>query len=199
MVASILIWSLSTFPLDITYQNDYDSEINNVNTHFRSKISTALDPEKTLLEQQKNDMIRQIISRKKAEKAEKSYMGRLGKALVPIFSPLGIDWRGGVALLSGFAAKEIVVSTLGVLYAVDREKGSEALKNALLSSDMTPLAALAMMAFVLLYLPCLATVATIKRETNSLKWTLFSIAYSTLIAWTAAFCIYQGGKLLGFS
>ena len=197
--ASILIWLLSTFPLDITYQNDYDSEINNVNIQFRSKMSTALDPEKIILEQQKNDMVRQIISRKKAEKAEKSYMGRLGKALVPIFSPLGIDWRGGVALLSGFAAKEIVVSTMGVLYAVDREKGSEALKKALLSSSMTPLAALAMMAFVLLYLPCLATVATIKRETNSLKWTLFSIAYSTLIAWTAAFCIYQGGKLLGFS
>jgi ferrous iron transport protein B len=199
LVASILIWVLSTFPLDITYQNDYDSEINQVNTLFRSKMSTALDPEKTILGQQRDDMVRQIISRKKMEKAEKSYMGRIGKALLPIFSPLGIDWRGSVALLTGFAAKEIVVSTMGVLYAIDREQDSEALKNALSSSNMTPLSALAMMTFVLLYLPCLATVATIKRETNSLKWTIFSIAYSTLIAWTAAFCIYQGGRLLGFS
>lgn len=199
LVASILIWVLSTFPLNITYQNDYDSEINRVNTVFESKMSTALGPEKIILEQNRDDMVRKIISRKKMEKAEKSYMGRLGKALVPIFSPLGIDWRGSVALLTGFAAKEIVVSTMGVLYAIDREQDSEALKNALLSSNMTPLSALAMMTFVLLYLPCLATVATIKRETNSLKWTIFSIAYSTLIAWTAAFCIYQGGRLLGFS
>jgi ferrous iron transport protein B len=199
LVASILIWVLSTFPLNITYQNDYDSEINQVNTLFESKMSTALGPEKIILEKNRDDMVRQIISRKKMEKAEKSYMGRLGKALVPIFSPLGIDWRGSVALLTGFAAKEIVVSTMGVLYAIDREQDSEALKNALLSSNMTPLSALAMMTFVLLYLPCLATVATIKRETNSLKWTIFSIAYSTLIAWTAAFCIYQGGRLLGFS
>jgi ferrous iron transport protein B len=88
---------------------------------------------------------------------------------------------------------------MGVLYATGREHDSEALKHALLSSNMTSLSALAMMAFILLYLPCLATVAVIKRETGSLKWTCFSIAYSTLIAWLAAFCIYQGGKLLGFS
>jgi ferrous iron transport protein B len=198
LVASMVIWALSTFPLDINYQHDYDAEVKKINSRFNAEISTAVDPEKTVLEQEQKDQVRQIISRKKAEKAEKSYMGRLGKVLVPIFSPLGIDWRGSVALLSGFAAKEIVVSTMGVLYAIDRGQDSEALKIALLSSAMTPLSALAMMAFVLLYLPCLATVATIKRETNSLKWTLFSIAYSTLIAWLVAFFIYQGGKILGF-
>jgi ferrous iron transport protein B len=199
LVASMVIWVLSTFPLDITYQNDYDSAVKKIDSQFRAKMSTAADAEKPLLEQKRKDMIRQIISSRRAEKAEKSYMGRLGKALVPIFSPLGIDWRGGVALLSGFAAKEIVVSTMGVLYAIDSKQDSEALKKALLASDMTPLSALAMMAFVLLYLPCLATVATIKRETNSMKWTLFSIAYSTSIAWLIAFFIYQGGKLLGFT
>ena len=199
LVASILIWALSTFPLNIQYQNDYDSEINKVNANYRTKISNALDSDKIILEQKQNDVVRKIIRKKKAEKAEKSFMGRMGKALAPIFSPLGIDWRGSVALISGFAAKEIVVSTMGVLYATGRKQDSEALKHALLSSDMTSLSALAMMAFVLLYLPCLATMAVIKRETGSLKWTLFSIAYSTLIAWLAAFCIYQGGKLLGFS
>jgi ferrous iron transport protein B len=199
LVASILIWALSTFPLDIQYQNDYDSEINKVNAYYRTKISNALDSDKIIFEQKLDDMVRKILRRKRAEKMEKSFMGRMGKALAPIFSPLGIDWRGSVALLSGFAAKEIVVSTMGVLYATGREHDSEALKHALLSSNMTSLSALAMMAFILLYLPCLATVAVIKRETGSLKWTCFSIAYSTLIAWLAAFCIYQGGKLLGFS
>ncbi len=199
LVASILIWALSTFPLDIQYQNDYDSEINKVNAYYRTKISNALDSDKIIFEQKLDDMVRKILREKRAEKMEKSFMGHMGKALAPIFSPLGIDWRGSVALLAGFAAKEIVVSTMGVLYATGREHDSEALKHALLSSNMTSLSALAMMAFILLYLPCLATVAVIKRETGSLKWTCFSIAYSTLIAWLAAFCIYQGGKLLGFS
>jgi ferrous iron transport protein B len=125
-------------------------------------------------------------------------MGRIGKALAPVFAPLGIDWRGGVALLSGFVAKEIVVSTLGVLYAVDADEKSEALRTALRTSGMTPLSALSMMVFVLLYLPCLATVTTIRRETGSYKWMAFSILYSTSIAWLVAFMVYQVGKLLGF-
>jgi ferrous iron transport protein B len=110
-----------------------------------------------------------------------------------VFAPLGIDWRGGVALLSGFVAKEIVVSTLGVLHAVDGDEKSEALRKALRTSGMTPLSALSMMVFVLLYLPCLATVTTIRRETGSYKWMVFSILYSTSIAWLVAFVVYQVG------
>ncbi|MFO7687910.1 MAG: nucleoside recognition domain-containing protein, partial [Desulfobacterales bacterium] len=125
--------------------------------------------------------------------------GRIGNALAPVFAPLGIDWRGGVALVSGFVAKEIVVSTLGVLYAAGESDDSDALRTALKASGMTPLAALSMMVFVLLYLPCLATVIAIRRETGSLKWMFFSIFYSTSVAWLAAFCVYQTGRLLGFS
>ena len=126
-------------------------------------------------------------------------MGRIGQVLSPIFAPLGIDWRGSVALLTGFVAKEIVVSTLGVLYVAKDTENPDALSNALLASGMTPLSALAMMVFVLLYLPCLATITTIKQETGSTRWMLFSIVYSTSIAWVAAFCVYQGGRILGFS
>jgi ferrous iron transport protein B len=96
-------------------------------------------------------------------------------------------------------AKEIVVSTLGVLHAVGNEDDSEALKNALQASGMTPLSALSMMVFVLLYLPCLATTAAIRRETGSYKWMFFSIAYSTSIAWIMALVVYQGGKFLGYT
>jgi ferrous iron transport protein B len=148
-----------------------------------------------ILESKKNADILEITKALKAEQIEKSYMGRLGKTISPLFSPIGIDWRGGVALLTGFVAKEIVVSTMAVLYAAEKE--SDAFKNALLASGMTPLSALSMMTFVLLYLPCLATVAAIKRETGSVKWMFFSIAYTTCVAWLAAFCVYQGGKLLG--
>ncbi|MBW2100285.1 MAG: ferrous iron transporter B, partial [Deltaproteobacteria bacterium] len=122
----------------------------------------------------------------------------IGKAIAPVFSPIGIDWRGSVALLTGFVAKEIVVSTMGVLYAVEKED-EDALSKALLSSNMTPLSALAMMVFVLFYMPCIAAIAAIKRETNSIKWALVSIAHTTLVAWCMAFVIYQGGKIIGFN
>jgi ferrous iron transport protein B len=88
---------------------------------------------------------------------------------------------------------------MGVLYAVgDEQKKSTALKSALRESGMTPLSAYAMMAFVLIYVPCLATVAVIRRETNSWKWAFFSMGYSTALAWVVAFVIFQGGRLLGF-
>ncbi|MFC1859387.1 nucleoside recognition domain-containing protein, partial [Thermodesulfobacteriota bacterium] len=141
----------------------------------------------------------QVLREQKKEQTEKSLLGRLGKMLEPLFEPLGIDWRGGVALVTGFVAKEIVVSTLGVLFAVEEGAESEALQQALKTSAMTPVSALAMMLFVLLYIPCIVTITTIRRETNSRKWTAFSIAYSTMLAWVVAFCVYQGGKLLGFA
>ena len=129
---------------------------------------------------------------------ERSYLGRLGRIIQPIFAPLGFDWQTSVAVLSGFVAKEIVVSTLGVLYAGSHEnEENEALRRALRASGMTPLAAYALMAFVLTYVPCLATVGAIRRETNSWKWTVFSIAYTLTLAWVVAFVIYQGGRLFG--
>jgi ferrous iron transport protein B len=91
-----------------------------------------------------------------------------------------------------------VVSTLGVLHAVD-EEGSEALRQALVDSGMTPLSAFSMMIFVLLYIPCIATVATIRKETNSMRWTFFSIGYTTVVAWLMAFIVYNGGRLIGLA
>jgi ferrous iron transport protein B len=197
LIGSVVIWTLSVFPRDIQYSRDYVAEIDSVGALYNTD-TTANGPDRQHIEKKKDAAIAQLEMAQKTEKMEKSYMGRIGKILAPVFTPLGIDWRGSVALLTGFVAKEIVVSTMGILYLAGDE-GSDTLKNALLSSDMTPLSALAMMVFVLLYLPCLATVATIKQETGSYKWTLFSITYSTSLAWVAAFCVYQGGKIIGFS
>ena len=96
---------------------------------------------------------------------------------------------------------EIVVSTLGVLYATgaDVDEESEALSRSLRASGMTPLGAYTLMAFVLIYIPCLATIAAIRRETNSWKWTAFSIGYSLILAWVVSFLIYQGGRILGLA
>lgn len=197
LAGSVVVWTLTAFPLNISYSKNYDLEIEQVKTYFQTEIESAQESDKALLTQKREAAISELLTEKKAEKAEKSYMGRIGKIIAPIFSPIGIDWRGSVALLTGFVAKEIVVSTMGILYAADEKDDSEALKNALLSSGMTPIAALAMMVFVLLYMPCLATLAAIRRETASLKWMIFSISYSTLLAWGLAFLVYQGGTMIG--
>jgi ferrous iron transport protein B len=197
LAGSVVVWTLTAFPLNISYSKNYDLEIKQIKTYFQTEMDAAQESDRALLAQKRDDVVRELITEKKAEKAEKSFMGRIGKVIAPIFSPIGIDWRGSVALLSGFVAKEIVVSTMGILYAADEREDSEALKNALLSSGMTPIAALAMMVFVLLYMPCIATLAAIRRETASLKWMIFSISYSTLLAWGMAFLVYQCGTLIG--
>lgn len=199
LIGSVVVWCLAAFPREITYSKDYEAEIEQVRKNH-SAYQSAKNTE--FAERRARDKERKIelLQRDQAvEKAEKSLMGRIGKIITPVFHPLGIDWRGGVALLSGFVAKEIVVSTMGVLYAVDAASEPEALNKALLNSDITPLAAFAMMVFVLLYLPCLATVAAIRRETRSMRWVIFSIVYTTSVAWLMAFIIYQGGRLLGLS
>ncbi len=197
LIGSVIIWFLSSFPKNIDYSKDYIKQIEAEKQTYEKTISMA-DEDRLL--QHKNEherAIEKLQQEKRIEATEKSYIGQIGKAIEPVFAPLGIDWRGSVALLTGFVAKEIVVSTLGVLYAAGDDE-SEALKHALKQSGMTPLSALGMMFFVLLYVPCLATVATIRKETFSWGWAIFSVIYSTLLAWITAFVIYQGGMLLGF-
>jgi ferrous iron transport protein B len=126
-----------------------------------------------------------------------SYAGRIGHLLEPAVRPLGLGWQEAVALLSGFVAKEIVVSTLGVLYGLGGEAGTDELGRALAAGHLTPLSGYALMAFVLIYSPCLAAVAAVGRETASWKWTLFAVGYLSGLAWLVAFVIFQGGRLLG--
>jgi ferrous iron transport protein B len=199
LIGSIIIWALSAFPKNISYTIDYDSKINELTASYEAELEAADQALKPQIAIEKDAALFAVQKARQAEHAEKSFIGRIGKIAAPLFAPLGIDWRGGVALLTGFVAKEIVVSTLGVLHAVGDEDTSEALAKALRSTGMTPLSALSMMVFVLLYLPCLASIAAIRRETGSYKWMSFSIAYSTTVAWIMAFIVYQGGKLLGYA
>ena len=199
LVGSIVIWTLSAFPTNIDYSQDYTTRIANISATYDQQLADVPLAEKTDLKKKRDLAIATLERARKAEKVEKSYMGKIGKLLAPIFEPIGIDWRGGVALLTGFVAKEIVVSTLGVLYATGDSHESDALSKVLQSSGMTRMSALSMMVFVLLYIPCLATVATIRKETGSSKWMVFSICYSTGMAWTLAFLVYHGGRLMGFS
>jgi ferrous iron transport protein B len=198
LVGSVIIWTLSAFPRNVTFSRDYQAEIKRISGSYAEKIRAADEVDREQLRAARDLTVRGLENARNAEQVGESYMGRFGRLLAPVFEPLGIDWRGGVALLSGFVAKEIVVSTLGVLHAVDREAGGDALAQALKKAGMSPLSALSMMVFVLLYLPCLATVAAIRRETGSTGWMAFGIAYTTSVAWVVAFIVYQGGRLMGY-
>ncbi|WP_043933178.1 ferrous iron transport protein B [Bacillus sp. EB01] len=127
---------------------------------------------------------------------EQSFLASIGGVLAPIFQPLGFgNWQASASLLTGFFAKESIVSTMNIIYFAP----SEAQLQGMMTAYFTPLAAYSFMAFILLYIPCLATVATIYKETGSKKWTVFSMAYAFTIAYLLCLIIYQGGKLFGLS
>jgi ferrous iron transport protein B len=191
LAGSILVWFLSTFPrADIRENPGTEPALE----QMQASPAAAADSPRLPTLVQKTDPTPQ-----RATAVEQSWMGRLGKVLAPVFEPIGIDWRGGVALVTGFVAKEIVISTMAVLHTIDDSHKPDALQQALKAGGMTSLSALSMMVFVLLYLPCLATVTMIRKETASWKWTGFSIFYSTAVAWFSAFLVYQGGRALGLN
>ena len=127
-----------------------------------------------------------------AEQQEHSYIGQIGKAMEPAIEPLGFDWKLGVGLLSGIGAKELVVSTLGVLYTNEEDIESVNLSDRI---PVTPTVALGYMLFVLIYFPCVATLAAIRQESGSWKWAFFAAFYTTALAWVVAYAVNMMGKL----
>ena len=128
-----------------------------------------------------------------AEQQKNSYIGQIGKAIEPVIKPLGFDWKLGIGLISGVGAKELVVSTLGVLYTNEGDVENVNLSNRI---PITPLVALAYMLFVLIYFPCIATFAAIKQESGSWKWAIFTAGYTTGLAWLVAFTVFQIGSII---
>ena len=152
-----------------------------------------------------------------AQQQEQSYIGRMGKAIEPVFSPQGFNWKLDVSLLAGVGAKEIVASSIGVLYAGDDEIDDDddddddfsdatefsddsekytRLRQQMLRDGITPLSAYAYLIFILLYFPCIATIAAIKNETGSWHWALFAAGYTTAVAWIISALVYQIGTLV---
>jgi ferrous iron transport protein B len=183
LIASIVLWFLGSFP-----------RAPGLHEHYESEVAT-LESEGTELALEKAVALEGLAS---ARRVESSYIGRAGRAVAPALKPLGFTWQMGVGLATGFVAKEVVVSTLGVLYHAGADGAS--LRSALLdpANGITPLAAFAYMVFVLLYTPCIVTVAAIRREAGS-RWMWFSIGYQLALAWLVSFGIYQVGKLIGLS
>ncbi|HMT07355.1 MAG TPA: ferrous iron transport protein B [Pyrinomonadaceae bacterium] len=142
-----------------------------------------------------------------SEQLKHSYAGKLGHAIEPVIAPLGYDWKMGVALIASFAAREVLVSTLSIIYNVgkDENEESETLITAVREAKKddgslawTPLTALSLMVFFVLAMQCMSTLAVVRRETNSWFWPLFMFGYMTVLAYFAALITYQGGKALGF-
>ncbi|GHU94927.1 ferrous iron transporter B [Bacteroidia bacterium] len=137
-----------------------------------------------------------VMVQQQAVQQQNSYIGQLGQGLEPIISPLGFDWKMGVSIIAGMGAKEVVVSTMGVLYQADEDadETSGALIATLQQQNYSPLVAYGFMLFVLLYFPCVAVIAAIKNEAGWL-WALFTMVYTTCLAWVVAFVVHQVGNL----
>ena len=265
--ASILVWFITTYPMDVEYSKDYDAlhdqvaqtyemkdaetlahfgiatdeqkdQVNEIVDNMKSTVADATTQAENAGEaapeieveddseapelfndiKEQNEQLfpvawsmyknsvnlddenQKIDEAKNSEKLEQSYAAMFGKAINPVLKPLGFDWKIGVSLVAGLAAKEVVVSTLGTIYAVGGDTDHPQALTDYLQNDphFTPLIALTLMLFILIYPPCIAALAVIKRETGSWKWMLFMFCYENAFAWIACFIFYNIGLALGF-
>ncbi len=201
LVASIIIWTLGYFPR--LKNNPYEDEIKHIQQQY-SQLIKANPQQASVLEKQRDSLVALYQVEAEASRQYNSYIARLGKAIEPFMRPLGFDWKATVAIIAGFSAKEIVVSTMSVLYqSTDNTQLQQKLKQATYPDGpnkgkpvFTIPVVIAFIIFVLLYVPCVATVTAIARESGSWKWALFSIAYSISVAWILAFVAKNIAQLL---
>lgn len=188
LIASVIVWVLSNFPRNRSYNRNISNEISKVE---KSSLSDGT----------KSQMIDQLVIRQKNEIQRNSFMGMIGRTIEPVMKPLGFDWRLSISVLSGVAAKEVVVSTMGVLFQSDIHHGKSSLVARIQNQTdsngnilFTPVIAFAFMLFILTYFPCIGVVSAISRESGSWKWAAFIVAYTTMIAWLLSFTVYQVGS-----
>lgn len=191
---SIILWFLVSYPASQALSGKYES--------LRSE---ALQ---TLAGDQLESRLARIKTEQAGERVRQSYAGRMGRAIEPVIEPLGYDWKIGIGLVASFAAREVLVSSLAIVYNVgeDADETSVDLIDAMRNEKSpvtgkpvyTPLVAVSLMVFFVLACQCMSTLAIVKRETNSWRWPLFMFAYMTMLAWGGAFLVFQTGRLLGW-
>ena len=193
LIASVIIWALGYFPRSSSQ------------TEAVSDMIAMVEADETLSSEEQAGQIASLELQRSMLQKENSYIGKIGKTIEPIMQPLGFDWKMSVSLLTGFAAKEIVVSSLGILYKVDDAENitsiTKALQNEVYATGpragqrvFTPLVAMAFMLFVLLYVPCTATIITCRKEFGR-KWAWVMSVYTLVLAWVVAFAVFQIGSL----
>ena len=193
LIASVVIWALGYFPRSSSQ------------TEAVSDMIAMVEADETLSPTEQAEQIAALELHRSMLQKENSYIGKIGKTIEPIMQPLGFDWKMSVSLLTGFAAKEIVVSSLGILYKVDDAENitslTKALQNEVYATGpragqhvFTPLVAMAFMLFVLLYVPCTATIITCRKEFGR-KWAWVMSVYTLVLAWLVSFAVFQIGSL----
>ncbi|MGC8866247.1 MAG: ferrous iron transport protein B [Bacteroidales bacterium] len=204
LVASIVIWALGYFPVSHSIQKEYETHRQNIEEHYQRLL--AVHPGNApLLTHQRDSLMLHLEEHYLTLKQENSFIGRIGKFIHPLMQPLGFDWKMSVSVLAGIPGKEVVVSTMAVLYGggdenthtLTRRLQEETYKDGPRKGQkvFTPLVALSFMIFILLYFPCMSTVAVIAYESKSWKWGAFVVAYTTAIAYFMALLVYQVGSL----
>jgi ferrous iron transport protein B len=211
LMASMIIWALGYFPMNSKKMAEYDQEIAVTESLYNAAINTfpsdSVEYNRVMTE--KNEAISMLVIEKHSYRQEISFIGLIGNFIEPVMRPLGFDWKMSVSLLAGVAAKEVVVSTMGVLYQAspDAENPSESLKSKLQAAEhtsgkkvgqpvFTKVTAFAYLMFILLYFPCVAVVAAVRKESGKWKWALFMVSYTTAVAWMVAFLVNQVGNLI---
>lgn len=182
---TVVLWALLAFPRDVALSKDYEA--------MRASVG--------------EDEVAQIDALEAGERLRASYGGRLGQALEPLIAPLGFDWKIGVGLVGAFAAREVFVSTMGVVYGIgaDADDASVPLRERIRSERRpdgspvySPLVGLSLMVFFAISAQCMSTLAVVRRESRSWAWPAFLFGYMTALAWLLSFVVYQGGRALGF-
>lgn len=194
LACTVILWALLTFPRDGERTARFESE--------RAAIEASLAPG-----EERDAKLADFDARRAAVELDESYAGRVGRGIEPALAPLGFDWKIGIGLVGAFAAREVFVSTMGVVYGVggDVDEGSTTLREKIREekhadgrSVFTPLVGLSLMVFFALACQCMSTLAAVYRETKTWKWPAFLFVYMTVLAWIASFAVYQGGRALGF-
>jgi ferrous iron transport protein B len=189
LVGVVIIWALEYFPRESENTESIRQEIAVV------EQNTTLQPD------EKEVLVAQLDKQMETDRLVNSYLGRIGKSIEPVMRPLGFDWKMSIALLAGLPAKEIIIGTMGVLYQSEDQDAEtvnlqQKLKNERFETGknkgalvFTTPTALAFLVFILIYFPCIGVVVAIKNESESWKWALFAILYTTTLAWVAAFFV----------
>lgn len=200
LVASIVVWALGYFPRDKKAELAHKQQIAQVETTYSQSLSQTTDQKKqTALTIAKDERISELELKYNAAHIEQSYISKIGQFISPVFEPLGFDWKMSVSILTGVLAKEIVVSSMGVLYHADSaaDETSASLIGKLQThqqESQTPLFVyFGFLVFILMYFPCIGTLTAIRKETGNVSWMLFETVYTTTLAWIVAFAIFRVG------
>lgn len=199
---SIIIWVLSEYPKPYHIEQEFNNRIQMIKQEFISSLSSLqkqhADPQVIQeLNQKYSAILEDLEIQKRQEMIKYTFIGKTGLAIYPLLQPLGFNWQMGVSLTTGFVAKEVVVSTMGVLYHATDDESNQNLSQKLINPryGISAASALAFMVFVMIYIPCLATVIAIAREIGT-RWAVFSIVYQVFVAWIVSFALYHIARLI---